>query len=113
MLRHDVPGLASSGIIVPQVFTHGVPRADGRARSSSSDPRSFKEKFELSQRQVEHLVAKAKENEKAWEHEHIDKMHLKSQCEELQSRLQSVSADLESKRALLQYQHEQHTAKER
>ena len=35
VLRHDVPGLASSGVIVPQVFTHGVPPADGRARTVS------------------------------------------------------------------------------
>ena len=131
VLRHDVPGLASSGVIVPQVFTHGVLRADGRARtvspsfehrggsSSSSDPRSYKEKFELSQRQVQHLAAKAKENEVAWEHEHADKLNLKSQFDELQSKFnqmaaqfQSVSAELTSKSQLLQYQHEQHTAKE-
>ena len=129
VLRHDVPGLASSGVIVPQIFTHGVPPADGRARtvspgfehrggsSSSSDPRDFKHKFELAQRQVEHFYAKAKEAETAWEHEHADKLNFQAQLAELQARcdqmaaqLQSVSDELTSKRQLLQYQHEQHTA---
>ena len=35
VLGHNVPGLASSGIIVPQIFTQGVPRTDGRARTVS------------------------------------------------------------------------------
>ena len=133
VLRHDVPGHASSGVIVPQIFTHSVPPADGRARtvspsfehrgdsSSSADPRSYKRRFEqplqqmleLSQQQNAQFLQKAREAESAWEHEHADKLNLKSQFDELQSRFQSVSADLESKRALLQYQHEQHTAKER
>ena len=95
VLGHNVPGLASSGVIVPQIFTQGVPRTDGRARtvspgfehrggsSSSSDPRDYKHKFELAQRQVEHFYAKAKETETAWEHEHADKLNLQAQFAEL------------------------------
>ena len=135
VLRHDVPGLVrffetSLGAIMPDKFAPGASRSDGRARtvspsfehrgdsSSSSGPREdYKRKFELAQQQLGHFYSKIKEAETAWEHEHADKLNLKSQLDQLQARfdqmsaqLQSVSADLESKRALLQYQHEQHTA---